>query len=109
MPKTRRVLSTGWRRVPPTANSGAPTARRRPATRSLRLPEPVAFYLLASIVLFFLAGSAAPTPIYALYQAEWHFSPITTTVVFGVYALAVLTALLIFGSLSDHIGRRPVL
>jgi MFS family permease len=78
-------------------------------TRSGRLPEPVAFYLLASIVLFFLAGSAAPTPIYALYQAEWHFSPITTTVVFGVYALAVLTALLIFGSLSDHIGRRPVL
>ncbi|HEU0239457.1 MAG TPA: MFS transporter [Micromonosporaceae bacterium] len=77
--------------------------------RSLRLPEPVAFYLLASIVLFFLAGSAAPTPIYALYQAEWHFSPITTTAVFGVYALAVLTALLIFGSLSDYIGRRPVL
>ena len=69
----------------------------------------MAFYLLASIVLFFLAGSAAPTPIYALYQAEWHFSPITTTAVFGVYALAVLTALLIFGSLSDYIGRRPVL
>ena len=29
--------------------------------------------------------------------------------VFGIYALAVLAALLIVGSLSDHVGRRPVL
>src|ERR1700754_565625 len=72
-------------------------------------PDSVAFYLLASIVVFFLAGSSAPTPLYAVYQAEWGFSPITTTIVFGVYALAVLAALLTVGSLSDHIGRRPVL
>ncbi|HYZ57915.1 MAG TPA: MFS transporter, partial [Streptosporangiaceae bacterium] len=32
-----------------------------------------------------------------------------TTTVFGVYALAVLAALLTVGSLSDHVGRRPVL
>ena len=56
-----------------------------------------------------LAGSSAPTPLYALYQSEWGFSPITTTVVFGVYALAVLVSLLTVGSLSDHVGRRPVL
>ena len=74
-----------------------------------RLPSTVAFFLLASIVVSFLAGSSAPTPLYSLYQAEWGFSPITTTVVFGIYALAVLAALLVFGSLSDHIGRRPVL
>jgi MFS family permease len=73
------------------------------------LPATAAFYLQASIMVFFLAGSSAPTPLYALYQAEWRFSPITTTVVFGVYALAVLSALLVVGSLSDHIGRRPVL
>ncbi len=74
-----------------------------------RLPARVAFYLQASIVVFFLAASSAPTPLYALYQSEWGFSPITTTVVFGVYALAVLAALLTVGSLSDHLGRRPVL
>src|SRR5882757_5012664 len=74
-----------------------------------RLPNGVAFVLQASIVLFFLAASSAPTPLYAVYQAEWGFSPITTTVVFGVYALAVLAALLTVGSLSDHTGRRPVL
>jgi MFS family permease len=74
-----------------------------------RLPAGVAFYLQVSIMIFLLAGSAAPTPLYARYQAEWGFSPITVTIVFGVYALAVLAALLTIGSLSDHIGRRPVL
>jgi predicted MFS family arabinose efflux permease len=74
-----------------------------------RLPRTAAFYLLASIIVAFLAGSSAPTPLYAVYASRWGFSPITTTIVFGVYALAVLTALLTVGSLSDHIGRRPVL
>ncbi len=31
------------------------------------------------------------------------------TVIFGVYAVAVLVSLLVFGSLSDHLGRRPIL
>ncbi|HVV29399.1 MAG TPA: MFS transporter [Mycobacteriales bacterium] len=74
-----------------------------------RLPRTAAFYLQASIMVSFLAGSSAPTPLYAHYQAEWGFSSITTTVVFGSYALAVLAALLTVGSLSDHVGRRPVL
>ncbi|SDO62714.1 Predicted arabinose efflux permease, MFS family [Nakamurella panacisegetis] len=80
-----------------------------PTRRRLRLPSGPAFYLQASIVVFFLAGSSAPTPLYALYQREWGFSSITTTIVFAVYALAVLIALLTVGSLSDYIGRRPVL
>ncbi len=84
----------------------SPPAR---AAAAHRLPRNVSFYLLASIVVFLLAGSSAPTPLYSLYQAEWGFSPITTTVVFGVYALAVLASLLTVGSLSDHLGRRPVL
>ena len=64
---------------------------------------------LASITVTFLAASAAPTPLYATYQKAWGFSALTTTVVFGVYALAFLCALMIVGRLSDHIGRRPVL
>jgi MFS family permease len=69
----------------------------------------LALGLLASIIVSLLASSSAPTPLYATYQARWGFSPITTTVVFGAYAVAVLVALLIFGRLSDHVGRRPVL
>lgn len=75
----------------------------------MSLSRNAAFFLQASIVVSFLAGSTAPTPLYAVYQAAWGFSPITITVVFGVYALAVLAALLVFGSVSDYVGRRPVL
>jgi predicted MFS family arabinose efflux permease len=75
----------------------------------MRLSRPIAFYLQASIILFFLAGSSAPTPLYAVYQAAWGFSPITITIVFGIYAVAVLSMLLVVGSLSDYVGRRPVL
>jgi MFS family permease len=74
-----------------------------------RLSGRPALYLLASLIVTLLAASAAPTPLYAIYQARWHFTPITTTIVFGVYAVAVLISLLTLGKLSDHIGRRPVL
>jgi predicted MFS family arabinose efflux permease len=76
---------------------------------SLRLTGRPGVYLLASVIVALLASSAAPTPLYAIYQAQWHFTPITTTVVFGVYAIAVLASLLVLGKLSDHVGRRPVL
>jgi predicted MFS family arabinose efflux permease len=75
----------------------------------MRLSRSAAFVLQASIILSFLAGSSAPTPLYAVYQAAWGFSPVTVTFVFAVYALAVLATLLVAGSLSDHVGRRPVL
>ncbi|MET8644845.1 MFS transporter [Streptomyces sp. NPDC004675] len=65
--------------------------------------------LLASILVSLLAASSAPTPLYAVYQRHWGFSPITVTIVFGVYAVAVLVSLLTFGKISDHVGRRPVL
>lgn len=63
-----------------------------------------------AITLFmFLAASNAPTPLYHLYQAEWHFSATVLSVVFAVYAFTLLLALLVFGSLSDHVGRWPVI
>src|SRR3984957_5208397 len=89
----------------------APSARR-PRLSGLggyRLSGRPAVLVLASLIVALLASSAAPTPLYAIYQAQWHFTPITTTVVFGVYAMAVLAALLTVGKLSDHVGRRPVL
>lgn len=66
------------------------------------------FWLLASITFSFLAGSSVPTPIYPIYQNTWHFSAVIITLIFSAYALSVLLALLIFGRVSDYIGRRPV-
>jgi len=74
-----------------------------------QLGRKAAFGLLASAALTLLASSSVPTPLYATYQAKWGFSDLTVTVIFGVYAVAVLASLLVFGSLSDHIGRRPLL
>ncbi|GGF41865.1 MFS transporter [Marmoricola endophyticus] len=80
--------------------TGLPISRGR-ATATLAL--------LASIAVSLLMASSAPTPLYSVYQQEWAFGPLTTTVVFGVYAVAVLVALLVVGRVSDHVGRRPVL
>jgi MFS family permease len=76
---------------------------------SRRLPPNAAFLLLASLTVSFLAGSSAPTPLYGVYMAQWGLTPLMITVIFGIYALAVLIALLVAGRLSDHLGRRPVL
>jgi MFS family permease len=50
-----------------------------------------------------------PSPLYIVYQAQWGFSSITLTAVFAVYALGLLGALVLTGSLSDQLGRRPTL
>jgi MFS family permease len=92
-----------------TLESSAPTTQHVAARTRRTLSTPAAFALLMSVIVFFLAASAAPTPLYGTYQQMWHFSAIMTTVVFGVYAVAVLVALLVVGRLSDHVGRRPVL
>jgi predicted MFS family arabinose efflux permease len=76
---------------------------------SYEMTPSAAFFLLASIYVSFLAGSSAPTPLYPIYQQLWHFSPVTVTVIFAVYALSLLAMLLVAGRLSDHVGRRPVL
>src|SRR5467141_4945922 len=77
--------------------------------KSAYLSQTASLYLLASITVSNLASSSAPTPLYPIYQAEWGFSPLAVTFVFGIYAAALLAALLITGRLSDYVGRRPVL
>ncbi|RON20489.1 MFS transporter [Pseudomonas brassicacearum] len=66
-------------------------------------------WFLAITLLSFLAASTAPTPLYRLYQEQMHFSAATLTLIFGVYAFSLLAALLTVGSLSDHLGRKPVI
>jgi MFS family permease len=92
----------------PTRHQARPAGAPGPP-RVARLSRRAAFGLQVSILVLFLAASIAPSPLYAIYEARWGFSPITVTVVFGVYAIAVLASLLTVGSLSDHVGRRPVL
>ena len=64
---------------------------------------------MGAVYLLVLVSSGVPSPLYRVYQQEFGFSSGLLTVVFAVYALALLVSLLVVGALSDHIGRRPVL
>jgi MFS family permease len=46
---------------------------------------------------------------YPLYQADWHVSTTTVTWIFAAYPIALIPVLIIFGDLSDHIGRRAAM
>jgi MFS family permease len=80
------------------------TERTRPAVRGR-----VAFWLVALILSITMLGTTLPTPLYVIYQAQWHFSAAIVTVTFAVYAVAVLATLLLAGRSSDQAGRKPVL
>src|SRR5690242_1077685 len=69
----------------------------------------VAFWLIAAVFLVSMAFSTVPTPLYPLYQRQDGFSSFTVTIVFAVYAVGVVTSLLLAGHLSDRAGRRRVL
>lgn len=56
-----------------------------------------------------MAGASAPSPFYPELQHEIGFSAAMLTAIFAVYTVSLLASLLITGSLSDHVGRRPVI
>jgi MFS family permease len=77
--------------------------------QATRLKHPAAFAAVAAILVTFAAAAAVPSPLYVVYQQLWGFGAATLTVIFAVYVVALIGALLVLGALSDHVGRRPVL
>jgi MFS family permease len=73
-----------------------------------RLSAIAGFLVAGSAMTVLMAGASAPSPLYPVYRQLWGFSAFTLTVIFAVYVVALLAALLTVGSLSDHVGRRPV-
>ena len=67
------------------------------------------FVLVAYAFLVTMIGTTLPTPLYPLYEQRYSFGELMVTVIFAVYALGVIAGLLVFGNLSDEIGRKPVL
>jgi MFS family permease len=68
-----------------------------------------AYGLLLVLSGFAIGVSGMPAPLYGMYEEVWHLSPLSTTIVFAVYAVAALGAVLVVGQISDVIGRKPVL
>jgi MFS family permease len=77
--------------------------------RRAALPRAGGFWLAAGVFVLLFFAAAAPSPLYGVYQAQWRFSAATLTAVFAVYALLLLVTLLVFGSVSDYLGRRRVI
>ncbi|HUB21905.1 MAG TPA: MFS transporter [Streptosporangiaceae bacterium] len=72
-------------------------------------PRDIAFWTLAGLLVMMFFAAAAPAPLYRVYQLQFHFSAATLTAVFAVYVLVLLVTLLFFGSVSDFLGRLPVI
>jgi len=62
---------------------------------------------IAAMIAALFAGSTVLTPLYIIYKQAFGFSQITLTLVYAVYVVGNLAALLLFGRLSDIVGRRP--
>jgi len=74
-----------------------------------RLSRRVGFWAVAFAFLSVTALSTAPSALYGLYERHEHFSPITITIVYAVYAAGVTASLLLAGHVSDWYGRKAVL
>jgi MFS family permease len=61
-----------------------------------------------SVVAALFMGSTLLTPLYDLYRSSYAFSALTLVLLYAVYVIGNLAALLLFGRLSDQIGRKPV-
>src|SRR5580700_8056945 len=73
------------------------------------VPREAAFWLVGYVFGAVILGTALPVPLYAIYQRQWHFSSAVLTLIFAVYAAAVLATLLLAGQSSDQAGRKPVM
>ncbi len=87
----------------------APTGSPRIAPTSDRGRRTGTFVLLVVLLGLALAVSGLPSPLYGTYAADWQLSPLTLTVVFAVYAVAALAAILVTGPVTDVVGRKPAL
>src|SRR5947209_4471547 len=86
------------------------TTRRAQQPRTdLRLGRRFGFAAAAFALAIGMLGTTLPTSLYPLYRQRFGFSELMITVIFATYAVGVIASLLLFGRLSDQIGRRRVL
>ena len=98
-----RAVSGGWPEPPWFEHR----ARRTPWSE--RLGSRTGYWVVALALLFTMATSTLPTPLYVLYQRRDHFSSFMVSVVFAAYAAGVIVSLFLVGHVSDWLGRRRVM
>jgi MFS family permease len=76
------------------------------AAQGRQTSERTAIVAVAAMIGVLFAGSTLLTPLYIIYKQKFGFSGITLTLIYAAYVVGNLAALLVFGRLSDQIGRR---
>lgn len=84
------------------------TAVHRPRSARRARPQLALLTVTAAFASMLLAANLA-TPLYAGYARQYGFSTAVLALIFAVYALVLIPSLMIFGQLSDQLGRRPVI
>ncbi|MQA12097.1 MAG: MFS transporter [Pseudonocardiaceae bacterium] len=74
--------------------------------RWVRLPNRPAFWLVACAFGLLHIGANLPSPLYGVYRQKFDFSAGVPTLVYASYAVTLIGALLLCGSLSDSHGRK---
>ena len=64
--------------------------------------------VVASLVGIMFMATTLPTPLYVIYEHAFGFSRVTLTLIYAVYVVGNLVALLLLGRTSDIVGRRKV-
>jgi MFS family permease len=67
------------------------------------------FVIVGAALFVLLLDGNLPTPLYAVYRERFGFSGTELTLIFATYTLVLIPSLLVFGQLSDRVGRRRVL
>jgi MFS family permease len=65
--------------------------------------------IVAACLGVMFVGATLPTPLYPLYRHAFGFGTVTLALIYASYVLGNLLALLVFGRVSDQVGRRKVI
>jgi MFS family permease len=92
-----------------TLTNSQPSTPALPGVRGGRWAGTGGFAVAALTLFLFIAQSGVPSPLYPVYEHQLHLTPVEVTAIFSIYIAGLLASLLTVGSLSDHVGRRPVI
>lgn len=59
-------------------------------------------------LLIMTLGANLPAPLFPLYQVHFELNSLEITILYAIYAMALIPSLLLIGPLSDQVGRRPI-
>jgi MFS family permease len=90
------------------ANQALPIAMPAFRPPAWRLSRGLAFVGVACSLVSVFAAAGTPIPLYNTYRLEDGITNADLGIVSVGYFVAAVTSLLVFGRLSNHLGRRPV-